>query len=69
MIDNNEQINLLTTLSPAAPENPDAVQKEPSTYHRRGQRFKSSTAHHVNSSHNEELPLSKQPVWKNYPSF
>ena len=55
---NNNQINdLLDLLSPAVPNNPDAVQTEPLTYHRRGHWFKSSIAHHVSSSHNEELPL------------
>ena len=31
--------------------------EEPLTYHRRGHWFKSSIAHHISSSHNEELPL------------
>ena len=30
---------------------------KPLTYHRRGQWFKSTTAHHVSSLHKEELPL------------
>ena len=46
--ENHNQFNdLLALLSPAAPENPDAVQKEPLTYHRRGHWFKSSIAHHI----------------------
>ena len=43
----NQLSDLLALLSPAVPNNPDAVQIGPLTYHRRGQWFKSSTAHHV----------------------
>ncbi|MFC1957615.1 hypothetical protein ACFLX0_02240 [Chloroflexota bacterium] len=47
---NYKQLNgLLALLSPAAPDNPDAVQKEPLTLHRRGHWFKSSIAHHRKS--------------------
>jgi len=43
--ENHNQINdLIALLSPGAPDNPDAVQKEPLTYHRRGHWFKSNTA-------------------------
>ncbi len=45
----NQLNNLLALLSPTDLNNPDVVQEEPCTYHRRGQRFKSSTAHHANS--------------------
>ncbi|MFC1933225.1 hypothetical protein ACFLXU_06355 [Chloroflexota bacterium] len=45
--ENHNQLNdLLALLSPAVPNNPDAVQIEPLTYHRRGHWFKSSIAHH-----------------------
>ena len=45
--ENPNQLNdLLALLSPAAPNNTDAVQVEPLTYHRRGHWFKSSIAHH-----------------------
>ena len=46
--ENHNQLNdILALLSPAAPNNPDAVQIEPLTYHRRGHWFKSSIAHHI----------------------
>ena len=38
--------NLLDLLSPAVPGSFNTDQKEPLTIHRRGQWFKSSTAHH-----------------------
>ena len=45
--ENPKQLDgLLALLSPAAPDNPDAVRKEPLTYHRRGHWFKSSIAHY-----------------------
>jgi len=48
MSKNHNQLNdLLALLSPAVPNDPDAVQKEPRTYHRRGHWFKSSIAHHT----------------------
>lgn len=44
---NHDQLNdLLALLSPAAPNNPDAVQIKPLTYHRRGHWFKSIIVHH-----------------------
>jgi len=49
--ENHKQLDgLLALLSPAASDNPDAVLKEPLTYHRRGHRFNSSIAHHISSS-------------------
>ena len=48
--ENHKQLDgLLALLSPAAPKNLHPVQKEPLTYHRRGQWFKSTIAHHTKS--------------------
>ena len=45
MDNNNNKVNdLLALLSPTVPNNPDVVQIEPLTYHRRGHWFKSSIA-------------------------
>ena len=41
----NKLNGLLGLLSPAVSSNLDTVRTEPLTYHRRGQWFKSSTAH------------------------
>ncbi len=55
--ENHDQLNdLLALLSPAAPNNPDAVQKEPLTYHRRGHWFEPSIAHHL-----QKVKLSGRP--------
>jgi len=47
----NEELNqlneIIASLSPSAPISHNSAQMEPFTYHRRGQWFKSSTAHHL----------------------
>ena len=42
--------DLLGLLSPAVSGSYDTVQKKPLTYHRRGQWFKSTIAHHLKNN-------------------